>query len=149
VLQLVYLAEILALGVVAALALRGGSTKGWERIGAVCTIAAPICWFVALVAWQTIDSGKGLVVIGALLLPLAAPFIYGASQRLLSQRWRQGGTAIAVCWALGALGIFTGLPVLAVLSIPAFVGLPFWVIKVAGEIRRERRQPETPLVVQN
>jgi hypothetical protein len=149
VLQLVYLAETLALGVVAALALRGGSTKGWEHIGAVCAIAAPACWILAVVAWHTIDSGKGLLVIGALLLPLAASFIYGASRRLLSQRWRRGGTALAVCWALGALGIFTGVGVLAVLSIPAFVLLPFWVIKVASEIGREPPQPETPLVVQN
>jgi hypothetical protein len=148
-LELAYLAEILALGVVAALALREGGTKGWETIGAVSAIAAPTCWLVALVAWHTIGSGKSLVVIGVLSLPLAAPFIYGASRRLLSQRWRQGGIALAVCWALGALGIFTAFPVLAMLLIPAFVALPFWVIKIAVEIGREPPQPETPLVVQN
>jgi hypothetical protein len=149
VLQLAYLAEILALGVVAALALREGGTKGWERIGAISAIAAPTCWFVAFVAWRTIGSGKILVVIGVLSLPLAAPFIYGASRRLLSQRWRQGGSALAVCWALGALGVFTGFPALAVLLIPAFVAVPFWLIKVAVEIGREPPQPETPLAAQN
>jgi hypothetical protein len=148
-LQLAYLVEILALGVVAGLDLREGGTNGWETIGAVCAIAAPACWFLAFVAWHTIDSGRSLVVIGVLLLPLAAPFVYGASRRLLSQRWRQGGTALAVCWALGGLGIFTAFPALAVLLIPAFVALPFWLIKVAVEIRREPPQPETPFVVQN
>jgi hypothetical protein len=149
VLQLAYLAEILALGVVAGLDLRKGGTKRWETIGAICAIAAPTSWFVAFVAWHTIHSGKSLVVIAVLSLPLAAPFIYGASRRLLSRRWRQGGTALAVCWALGALGIFAAFPALAVLFIPAFVALPFWAIKVAIEIGREPPQPKAPLVLQN
>jgi hypothetical protein len=72
---------------------------------------------------------------------LAASFIYGASRRLPSERWRQGGIALAVCWALGAVGVFLALPALGVLSIPAFVVLPFWVIKVARELRREPPLP--------
>jgi hypothetical protein len=148
VLQLIYFAEILTLGVVGVLVLRAGA-NGWETIGAISAIAATACWLVAFVAWHTVDAGKTLVVIGVLISPLAAPLIYGVSRRLLSRRWRRGGTALAVCWALGGVGILSAFPLLAVLSIPAFAFLPFWAVRVSTEIGREPPQPVTPLAAQN
>lgn len=146
-LQLIYLAELLALSVLAVLAFRRGNTSWWEVIGAISAIAAPISWTV-VVTWHTIDAGKTLVVIGVLLLPLPALIIYGVSRRMPSRRWRQGGTALAACWVLGALGIVVASPLLAVLSSPAFLFLPFWAVKAATEMRREPPRPPAALVAQ-